>query len=60
VAGLVDGGALSNAVIVALPDDVGVCGEGEHALDRFSVEKLSVLVSRTCSHSSMSDMGRHT
>jgi hypothetical protein len=22
---------------VALPDDVGVCGEGEHALDRFSV-----------------------
>lgn len=44
MAGLVNGGALSNAVIVALPDDVGVCGEGEHALDRFSVQRMSVLM----------------
>lgn len=36
VAGLVDGGTLGNTVIVALPGDVRVCGEGEHALDRFS------------------------
>ena len=36
LASLVDSGSLSNTIIVALPDDVGVGGEREQALDCFS------------------------
>jgi hypothetical protein len=36
LAGLVDGGPLSDTVVVALPYDVCVCGECEEAFDRFS------------------------
>lgn len=35
LASLVDSRALSNAVVVALPDDVGVGWEGEHSFDGF-------------------------
>lgn len=37
LAGLVDGSALRNAVIVATPDDLGAFREAEHALDGFPV-----------------------
>lgn len=60
VAGLVNGGALGNAVIVALPDDVGVYGEGEHALDRFSVGRVLVLLLGLDLHPINSNIQGHT
>jgi hypothetical protein len=42
VASLVDGRTLCNTVVVALPDDVGVCREIKQALDRFSATKLDI------------------
>ena len=36
LAGLVNGGSLGNAVVVALPHDVGVGREAQQTLDRFS------------------------
>lgn len=38
LAGLVDGGALGDAVVVALPYDVCVWGEGQQAFDSFPGE----------------------
>lgn len=40
LAGLVNGRALSDAVVVTLPDDVGVDRESEQTLDRFSASLL--------------------
>jgi hypothetical protein len=42
VASLVDGRTLCNTVVVALPDDVGVCRESKQALDRFSESTLDM------------------
>jgi hypothetical protein len=38
VTSLINGGALGDAIIVTLPDDVGVEREGEQTLDSFSVK----------------------
>lgn len=45
MAGLINGRALGDAVVVALPDDVGVQGECKQPLDRFSGKKLALQVS---------------
>lgn len=37
LASLINSGALGNAVIMALPDNVGVCGEGEQPFDGLPV-----------------------
>lgn len=41
LAGLVNSRALGNAIVVALPDDVGVWGEGKQAFDRFPTTRIS-------------------
>lgn len=43
VTSLINGRALGDAIIVTLPDDVGVEREGEQTLDRFSVKEISLL-----------------
>lgn len=42
MASLVNSRTLCNTVVVALPDDVGVCRERKQALDRFSGIKLDI------------------
>ena len=41
LAGLVNSRALGNAIVMALPDDVGVRGESKQAFDRFPTTRIS-------------------
>ena len=40
LSGVLDCGSLGDAIVVGLPDDVGVCGEFEETFDGFSKEVL--------------------